>query len=79
MSQIGHHTLTLNDVYTSVKRNSSLFQEKKFYLQMSTRKDHTLKSISALSPLRINGKRNDFEIPIHRQTIAITFEGEDFE
>ena len=26
MSQLGHHTLTLNDVYTSVKRNLSPFQ-----------------------------------------------------
>ena len=65
MSQLGHHTLTFNDVYTSVKRNSLPFQETKFYLQISTRKDHTFKNISALSPLRVNGKRNDFENPIH--------------
>ena len=30
MSQLGHHTLTFNDVYTSVKRKSSPFQEKSF-------------------------------------------------
>ena len=44
MSQLGDHTLAFNDVYTSVKRNSSPFQEKKFYLQISTRKDHTFKT-----------------------------------
>ena len=30
MPQLGHHTLTFNDVYTSVKRKSSPFQEKSF-------------------------------------------------
>ena len=30
MSPLSHHTLTFNDVYTSVKRNSSPFQEKSF-------------------------------------------------
>ena len=30
MSQLGHHTLTFNDVYTSVKRNPSPFQETSF-------------------------------------------------
>ena len=30
MSQLGHHTLAFNDVYTSVKQNSSPFQEKGF-------------------------------------------------
>ena len=30
MSQLGHHTLTFNDVHTSVKRNPSPFQEKSF-------------------------------------------------
>ena len=57
-------TLTFIDVYTNVKRKSSPFQEKN-YLQISTRKDPTFKNISALSPLQITGKRNDFENPIH--------------
>ena len=30
MSQLGYHTLTFNDVYTSVKRNSLPLQEKSF-------------------------------------------------
>ena len=30
MSQLGHHTLAFNDVYISVKQNSSPFQEKSF-------------------------------------------------
>ena len=30
MSQLGHHKLTFNDVYTSVKRKSSQFEEKSF-------------------------------------------------
>ena len=46
MFQLGHHTLTFNDVYTSVKRNSSPFQEKKFYLQIPTQKDHTSKALA---------------------------------
>ena len=65
MSQLGHHTSTFNDVYIKVKRKSLPFQEKKFYLQFSTRKDHTFKNISALSLLLINGKRNGFENSIH--------------
>ena len=53
-TRLGHHTLAFNDVYTSVKQNSSQFQEKKFYLQISKQKDHTFKNIRALSSLRIN-------------------------
>ena len=43
----------------------TISSKKKFYLQISTRKGHTFKNISALSPLRINGKRSDFDNPIH--------------
>ena len=47
MSQLGHHTLTFNDVYTSVKRKSSPFQEKSFTRKF--RHERTTHSI-ALAP-----------------------------
>ena len=62
MTQLSHHTLAFNDVYTSqCEAKLITISGKRFYLQISTRKEHTFKNISALSPLQ----RNGFENPIH--------------
>ena len=64
MTHLVHHSLNLNGMYTGVKRNTLPFEAKKISL-ITAQKDLTVKNINTFSPLKTNGRKNDYESSIH--------------
>ena len=61
-----HHTLNLNGVYTGGKRNTLPFEEKKKLTdKLRHKKISQSKTSTLFSPLKTNGRKNDYESPIH--------------
>ena len=65
MTHLVHHTLNLNGNDTGGKQNNLPFEEKNLTDKLRHKKISRSKTSRLFSPLKTNGRKNDYESPVH--------------
>ena len=65
MAYLIHHTLNRNGIYTGGKPNPIPFDEKSLTEKSQCKKNSKTKKSTLFFPFKTNGRKYDFECPIH--------------